>query len=122
MISIALLALIALLLIMLLGRHGVAGTVDKGESKSQTNEINVARECATICSSVRQCHLDPHSPGALSPALDLVLFPVGLTHNLRWMIRSSTIRPIMTGMCQKETFPRGFPGNIPGVTAVEQRN
>jgi hypothetical protein len=59
MISIALLALIALLLIMLLGRHGVAGTVDKGERKSQTNEINVARECATTCSSVGQCHIDP---------------------------------------------------------------
>jgi hypothetical protein len=29
MISIALLALIALLLIMLLGRHGMAGTIDK---------------------------------------------------------------------------------------------
>jgi len=38
MISITLLALIALLLIMLLGRHGVAGTVDEGESKVQTNE------------------------------------------------------------------------------------
>ena len=47
MISIALLALIALLLIMLLGRQGAAGTVDKGESKTQANEINVARECAT---------------------------------------------------------------------------
>jgi len=51
MISITLLALIALLLIMLLGRHGVAGTVDEGESKVQTNEINVATTCATICSS-----------------------------------------------------------------------
>ena len=40
MISITLLALIALLLIMLLGRHSVAGTVDEGESKMQTIEIN----------------------------------------------------------------------------------
>jgi hypothetical protein len=59
MISIALLALIALLLIMLFGRHGVAAAIDEGKSKTQTNEMNVARECASTCSSVRQCHIDP---------------------------------------------------------------
>ena len=74
MISIALLALIALLLIMLLGRHGVAGTVDKGESKTQTNEINVARECATTCSSVRQCHIDP---GCREKAITCQLYRLG---------------------------------------------
>ena len=74
MISIALLALIALLLIMLLGRHGVAGTVDTGESKTQTNEINVARECATTCSSVRQCHLDP---GCREKAITCQLYRLG---------------------------------------------
>ena len=46
-ISITLLAFIGLVLIMLLSGHGVASTVDEGESKTQTNEINVARECAT---------------------------------------------------------------------------
>jgi hypothetical protein len=52
MISIALLALIALLLIVLFGRQGGAGTIDKGKSKTQTNGTNIAKECATTCSSI----------------------------------------------------------------------
>ena len=42
-ISITLLAFIGLVLIMLLSGHGVASTVDEGESKTQTNEINAPR-------------------------------------------------------------------------------
>jgi hypothetical protein len=74
MISIALLALIAFLFITLLGRYGVAGTIDKGESKTQTNEINEARKCATTCSSLRQCHIDP---GCQEKQLTCQLFRLG---------------------------------------------
>jgi hypothetical protein len=36
-----------------------AGTVEKSAGQTQTNEINVAKECATTCSPLRQCHIDP---------------------------------------------------------------
>src|SRR6516165_12587713 len=40
----------------------------------EPNEINVARECATTCSSVRQCHLDP---GCREKAITCQLYRLG---------------------------------------------
>jgi hypothetical protein len=58
-ISIAVLALVTLVLIMLLGRHSggaslpdhLASTVDKRTSQAQADEINQARECTATCSA-----------------------------------------------------------------------
>jgi hypothetical protein len=36
-----------------------SGTVGKSAGQTQTNEINVAKQCATTCSPVRQCRIDP---------------------------------------------------------------
>src|SRR6516225_8463547 len=62
-ISIAILALVALALILLLGRHsGAAGSSGyKPASQTQANEINRATGRTGTCSAGRQCHIDPRS-------------------------------------------------------------
>jgi len=61
-------ALVSAALLVVLGHHGdaanllpehVASTVDNRGVHTQTNEINVAKQCAAVCSPIRQCHIDP---------------------------------------------------------------
>src|SRR5215831_2538920 len=61
-------ALVSAALLVVLGHHGdaanllpehVASMVDNRVGHTQTNEINVAKQCAAVCSPIRQCHIDP---------------------------------------------------------------
>jgi hypothetical protein len=63
-----LIALVATALLVVLGHRGdaasllpkhMASTVDNSAGQTQTNKINVARQCAATWSPVLQCHIDP---------------------------------------------------------------
>ena len=60
--------LVATAFLVVLGHRGdaasllpehMASTVENGAGQTQTNKINVAKQCAATCSPVLQCHIDP---------------------------------------------------------------
>jgi len=61
-------AFMATALLVVLGHRGdaasllpehMASTVENSGGQTQTNKINVAKQCAATCSPVLQCHVDP---------------------------------------------------------------
>src|ERR1700751_2923939 len=61
-------AFVATALLVVLGHRGdaasllpehMASTVENSAGQTQTNKINVAKQCAATCSPVLQCHVDP---------------------------------------------------------------
>jgi hypothetical protein len=62
-------AFMATALLVVLGHRGdaasllpehKASTVENSAGQTQTNKINVAKQCAATCSPVLQCHVDPY--------------------------------------------------------------
>jgi hypothetical protein len=63
-------AFMAMVLLLVLGHRGDAAsllpehrasTVENSAGRTQTNKINVAKQCAATCSPVLQRHVDPDS-------------------------------------------------------------